>query len=218
MKSNPFQGVIIGVVAGSIMWLSGCAIYDAAIVGLHDSLDEMKQGDTAKPPATTTTAATKPAPTGALVVPLAYIGDEEAWMRSYVAIRDAADKALTNSTPATTKPAPTGALAVPLSYLGDEATVDALLAAGKYPESDNRTPYKFQLLRPDGKSWSFANFVEAGLVRDGRVYSGLFHDQHYTPVYQSEHDQGTMMPGHALKDGDTLGAERFIYFECRNKQ
>jgi len=51
MKSNPFQGVIIGVVAGSIMWLSGCAIYDAAIVGLHDSLDEMKQGDTAKPPA-----------------------------------------------------------------------------------------------------------------------------------------------------------------------
>ena len=47
MKSNPFRGVIIGVVAGSIMWLSGCAIYDAAIVGLHDSLDEMKKGNTA---------------------------------------------------------------------------------------------------------------------------------------------------------------------------
>jgi hypothetical protein len=41
------------------MWLSGCAIYDAAIVGLHDSLDEMKQGDTAKPPA----ADIKPDPT-----------------------------------------------------------------------------------------------------------------------------------------------------------
>ena len=46
MKSNPLQGVIIGVLAGSIVWLSGCAIYDAAIVGLHDSLDEMKAAKT----------------------------------------------------------------------------------------------------------------------------------------------------------------------------
>ena len=153
------------------------------------------------------------------------------WMRAYVAIHDAADKALATSTnhpavvtpspvtnPASVTPAATGALVVPLAYLGDEATVDGILSRGELPESDNRSPYKFQLLRPDGKSWSFANFVESGLVREGKVHAGLFHDQHYTPVYQSEHDQGVHMAGHALKDGDILGAERFIYFECRNKQ
>jgi hypothetical protein len=170
MKSNPMQVVIIGVVAGSIMWLSGCAIYDAAIVGLHDSLDEMKAGQTNKPSVVVTPPADKPV---------------------------------------------AGALVCPLSYLGDEATVDGILSRGELPESDNRSPYKFQLIRPSGKCWSFANFVEAGLVRDGKVFAGAWKGQHYTPVYQSEHDQGVHMPGHPLADGATLGGERFIYFECR---
>ena len=42
MKSNPFRGVAFGLMAGAAMRLSGCAVYDAAVVGLHDSLDELK--------------------------------------------------------------------------------------------------------------------------------------------------------------------------------
>ena len=40
MRSNPFHGIIIGAVCGSIMWLAGCRMYDAAIVAIHDSIDE----------------------------------------------------------------------------------------------------------------------------------------------------------------------------------
>ena len=149
----------------------------------------------------------------------------ESWMRSYVAIHDAADTVLTAKTnlppvvvtPPADKPA-MGALVCPLAYLGDEATVDGILSRGEIAECDNRSPYKFQLLRPDGKSWSFAPFVESGLVRDGKVFAGEFKGQHYTPVYQSEHDQGVHMPGHPLADGAQVGPERFIYFECRELQ
>ncbi len=145
------------------------------------------------------------------------------------AVIDAAQEALTNKPPVVTpspatNPAsvtpvatvtPTGPLVVPLSYLGNESDVDGLLAAGKYAESDNRSRYKFQLLRPDGKSWSFADFVESGAVAGDVAHAVVFHGQAYTPVYQSEHDQGVHMPGHAIKDGDVLGGERFVYFECR---
>lgn len=130
-------------------------------------------------------------------------------------------------TPAPDKPA-TGPLAVPLVPIhgADEAAIDAWLAAGGAPECDGGIPQvRFQLLRPSGKSWSYAPFRSSGCVAsyaDGKlvIKDVEFEGQLYRLVYQSHHDQGLHMPGLAVKAGDTLDLNngKWLFFECRNKQ
>lgn len=113
--------------------------------------------------------------------------------------------------------------ACPLASHGDEATVDAWLAAGGAPEVGGMpAAIRYQLLRPSGKSWSYAPMASSGLIRyDSKtdtitVNCGVFEGQRYHPVFKSAHDQGLHMPGTKIEPGKVypFNGENFVYFQC----
>lgn len=116
-------------------------------------------------------------------------------------------------------------LAVPLQQHGSEAEVDEWLRWEGAPECGGMPAgIRYQLLRPSGKSWSYAPMAASGLIQYNAdadqitVRCGVFEGQMYHPVYKSKHDQGTHMTGTVITPGFCMPflGENFIYFQCRN--
>ena len=46
-KSNPVQGVLIGVMLSIVLWCAGCRMINEGLIALHDSIDEVTHGKVA---------------------------------------------------------------------------------------------------------------------------------------------------------------------------
>lgn len=120
-----------------------------------------------------------------LVVVLGLCGCET-WMRAYVAVHDAADKALaaqTNQPPvsvsvvtnaaAVVEPAPVSGgcgcdlskpAVWPLQFIGDKATVDHALGANDGCGDSGRRDCRAMLMRPDGNCWGYKYVFGSGCL------------------------------------------------------
>jgi len=164
---------------------------------------------------------------------------QEAWMKGYVAVHDAADAALSNKPPVVVSgvtnappvadPAPvvdvSKPLTMPLRSHGSEAQVDKWLEDGGAPECGLISPdIRAQLVRPSGKTWGYAPFWKSGAflgLKDGKVSfrDVSFEGQTYTFIGYSAGDH--LNEATKAKAGDSIkyveaGHGMFTYWETRD--
>jgi hypothetical protein len=167
---------------------------------------------------------------------------KEAWMRSYVAIHDAADDALkegnkqgnTNTAPDVVKPPDEAAKACtcdlskptvwPLAFIGDKAAVDKSLGAADGCGNSGRRDCRAMLMRPDGNTWGYKYVFQTGCLEyspDGsmiKVRCFEYKGQQYHFVGWSIQESISTMtkaePGVFIQYRSG-GHGMFLFFECR---